>query len=47
MANSLKFNSVYYYIFRNLSIIAYTIVIQISKFANILFRESDQFEPGR
>ena len=35
MANSLNFNSAYYTSFRNLSIIAYIIEIQKSKFANI------------
>ena len=35
MENSLNFNSTHYYIFGNLSMIAYIIAIQISKFANI------------
>ena len=35
MVNSLDFNSVYYYIFRNLSMIAFIIEIQKSKFPNI------------
>ena len=32
--NSLNLNSIYYYIFRNLSMIAYMIKIQNSKFSN-------------
>ena len=47
MANSLNLNSTNYYIFRNLSMIAYIIEIHKSKFANISFREFDQSEPGR
>ena len=35
MANSLNFNSVYYYIFENLSMIAYILNIQKSNFAKI------------
>ena len=46
MANSPNFNFAYYFIFRNLSMIAYIIEIQKSKFANILFREFDQSELG-
>ena len=47
MATSLKLSSAYYYIFRNLSMIAYMIEIQESKFANIKFCDFDQSEPGR
>ena len=47
MANSLNLNSAFYYIFRNLSIIAYIIEIQKSKFANIKFHEFEQSESGR
>mgnify|MGYP001794276134 CR=1 FL=1 len=46
MANSLYLNSAYHANFRNLSMIAYIAVIQKPKFANILFRELDQSEPG-
>ena len=46
MANLLNLNSAYYFIFRNLLMIAYKIEIQKSKFANILFREFDRSEPG-
>ena len=46
MANKLSFNPAYYSIFRNLSVIAYIIDFQKSKFANILFREFYQPEPG-
>ena len=35
MTNSLNFYSAYYYIFRNLSMIAYLIEFQQLKFANI------------
>ena len=35
MAYSLNINSAYYFIFRNLSMIAYIIEVQKSKFANI------------
>ena len=42
MTNSLNLNSAYYYIFRNLSMIAYLIEFQQLKFANIKFREFDQ-----
>ena len=35
IANSLNLNPAYYYIFWNLSIIAYIIEVQKSKFANI------------
>ena len=45
MANSLNLNSAFYFIFRNLSLIAYIIGIQKSKFANIKFCEFDQSEP--
>ena len=41
----LHLNPAYYYIFRNLSIVAY--MIQKSKFANIWIHEFDQSEPGR
>ena len=47
MANSLNLNYVYCFIFRNLSMIAYLIEIQKSKFANIYFREFDLSEPVR
>ena len=47
MANLLNLNSAYNYVFRNLSMIAYMIEIQKSKFANIYFLEFDQSEPGR
>ena len=47
MVNSLNFYSEYYYIFGNLSIIAYIIEIKKPKFANVYFSELDQFEPGR
>ena len=46
IANSINFNSTDY-IFRILSMIVYTIEIQISKFANIKFCDLDQSEPGR
>ena len=46
MANSLTLNYAYYYIYRNNSMIAYIIEIQKTKFADILFREFDQSEPG-
>ena len=36
-----------YYIFGNLSMIVYMNEIQKPKFANISFREFDQFGPGR
>ena len=41
MAKSLDLNSSNYYIFRNLSMIAYMIEIQESKFANIKFFDVD------
>ena len=47
MSNSLNLNSAYYYIFKNLLMIAFIIEIQKSKFANIQFRKFDQFELGR
>ena len=47
MANLLNLNSAYNYVFRNLSMIAYMIEIQKSKFANISFLEFDQSEPDR
>ena len=46
MANLLNFNSVYYHIFENLSMIAYITKIQKLKFANIYFCELDHSEPG-
>ena len=46
MANSLNLNSAYY-IFRNISMIAFINEIQKFKFPNILFREFDQSAPGR
>ena len=42
-----KLNSASFYVFRKLSMIAYIIEIQKSKFANIKFREFDQYEPSR
>ena len=49
ITNSLKLNSAYRYniIFKNLTMIAYMIEIQKSKFANISFCEFNQSEPGR
>ena len=47
MVNSLNLNSAYDFIYRNLSMIAYIIEIQKSKFPNIWFREFVQSEPGR
>ena len=47
MANSRNLNSAHDKTLRNLSMIAYMIKIQKSKFANIKFREFDQSEPGR
>ena len=47
MVNSQNLNSAYYYIFRNLSMIAYVIEIHKSKFANVYFHEFDQSQPGR
>ena len=47
MVNLLNINYASYYIFRNLSIIAYIIEIQKSQFANIKFPEFDQSESGR
>ena len=51
MANSLILNAAYYYMFRNLTMIAYTctciIEIQKSKFTNTQFREFEQSEPSR
>ena len=44
MANSLNLKSASYYILRNLSMIAYIIEIQKSKFANNYNREFDQSE---
>ena len=46
MANSLNLISANYYLFRNILMIEYTIEIQKSKFANILFHEFDQSEQG-
>ena len=46
IANLLNLYSAYYFIFRNLLMIAYKIEIHKSKFANILFREFDLSEPG-
>ena len=46
MANSLNFNSAHFRFFGNLSMMAYVIEIQKPKFANISFREFDQFEHG-
>ena len=43
MANSLNLNSVYYYIFRNLSMIAYVIGFQKSKFAIFVIFNSINF----
>ena len=45
-SNSLNLNSAYYYIFRNLSMIAFIIEIQKSKFVNIELRKFDQSEPS-
>ena len=47
MENSLNLNSAYYYNFRNFSMMVYTIETKKSKFADIEFREFDQFELGR
>ena len=41
MANLLNLNSAYYHIFRNLSMMAYMIEIQESKFVNIKFFDFD------
>ena len=46
LANSLNQNPDYY-VFRNLSMIAYVIEIQKSILAHIKFRKFDQSEPGR
>ena len=46
MAKSLNFNSAYYYIVGNLSMIGYIIEFEKLELANIQFREFYQFEPG-
>ena len=45
MAKSLNLNSAYDYIFRSLSMIAYMIEIQNTKFANIN-SVNEKYEPG-
>ena len=47
MANSLNLNFADYFILRNLSMIAYIIEIEKSKFINLSFHEIEQSEPGR
>ena len=47
MTNSQNLNSADYYVYSNLSMIAYIIEIQKSKYANILFCGFEWSEPGR
>ena len=47
MPNLLNFNYEYYYFFENLSLRAYVLKIQKSKFARTYFRELDHSVPGR